>query len=94
METKQAESELICGLSCAEDKSCTSFNYKTSGSGKGECELSSKTGEETSDVDDKIYHAELFNHLAVIERVSIQFNIGLCTLLFVIADTVVGYCCM
>ena len=81
METKQADSESICGLYCAADKSCTSINYKTSGSRKGQCELNNKTVEETSDVDDKTHHAE-FNHLAVIKRVSIQFNIGLYNLLF------------
>ena len=65
IETKQAGSELECGLHCIADKSCTSINYKTSGDGKGRCELNNKT----SHVDDKIHDLE-FNHLAVIERVS------------------------
>ena len=65
METKQAKSELICGYYCAKNKSCTSINYKTSGDGKGRCELNNKT----SHVDDKVHDQE-FNHLAVIERVS------------------------
>ena len=69
VETKQAGSELECGLHCIADKSCTSINYKTSGIGKGRCELNDKTVEETSHVDDKIHDPE-FNHLAVIERVS------------------------
>ena len=65
IETKQAGSELECGLHCIADKSCTSINYKTSGDGKGRCELNNRT----SHVDDKIHDLE-FNHLAVIERVS------------------------
>ena len=65
METKQAKSELKCGYYCSKNKSCTSINYKTSGKGKGRCELNNKT----SHVDDKIHDLE-FNHLAVIERVS------------------------
>ena len=69
IETKQAGSELECGLHCLADKSCTSVNYKTSGIGKGLCELNDKTVEETSNVDEKIHDPE-FDHLAVIERVS------------------------
>ena len=67
IETKQAGSELECGLHCIANKSCTSINYKTSGIGKGE--LNDKTVEETPDVHDKIHDPE-FNHLAVIKRVS------------------------
>ena len=70
IETKQADSEVECGLYCIADKSCTSVNYKISGIGKGRCELNDQTTEETFDVDDKIHHPE-FNHLAVNERVSI-----------------------
>ena len=70
IETKQADSELECGFYCAADKSCASINYKTSGIGKGRCELNDKTVEEISEVDEKIHQPE-FNHLAVIERVSI-----------------------
>ena len=72
IETKQAGNELECGLHCIADKSCTSINYKTSGIGKGRCELNDKTVEETPDVDDKIQDPE-FNHLAVIKRVSSIF---------------------
>ena len=68
------ESEKKCAYRCAVNKSCTSINYKTSGSGKGRCELNNKTVDEPDDVDEKIDHPE-FNHLAVIERVSVQFNI-------------------
>ena len=69
IETKQTGSELECGLHCLADKSCTSVNYKTSGIGKGQCELNDKTVEETPDVDEKIHHPE-FNHLSVVQRVS------------------------
>ena len=82
METIHMDSEMKCGLHCAENKSCTSINYKTSGSDKGRCELNNKTVEETSDVDDKKRDPE-YIHLEVIERVSIQlFYTDLCTLLF------------
>ena len=73
METTQVDSEKKCVFRCAKNKSCTSINYKTSGSDKGKCELNNKTVDET-DVDEKIDHSE-FNHLAVIERVSMQYNL-------------------
>ena len=74
VETEQAHSEIECGVRCiVSEKSCTSVNFKTSGIGKGRCELNKKTVEETSDVDDKIHHPE-FNHLALMKRVSIQVN--------------------
>ena len=79
METIHTDSEMKCGLHCAENKSCTSINYKTSGSDKGRCELNNKTVEETPDVDDK-KHDEEYNHLQVIERVSIQLFILIYTL--------------
>jgi hypothetical protein len=69
METKQAESELECGMCCVADGSCTSVNYKTSGIGKGLCELNNKTFQETSDADEKTHNPE-FNHLAIIKPVS------------------------
>ena len=71
IETKQADSELKCGIHCLGDKSCTSVNYKTSGIGKGRCELNDKTVEKTCNVNDKIHDAE-FNNLVVIRRVSRQ----------------------
>ena len=75
IETKQAGSEVECGMHCVANKSCTSINYKTSGIGKGRCELNNKIAEETSSVDDKIHDPE-FNHLAVIKRVvSLQLKI-------------------
>ena len=80
IKAKRAASELLCGLYCAAEKSCTSINYKTSGSSKGRWELNNKTGEKTSYVDDKKY-AE-FNYLAVIEQVStMQFKIHFMRLL-------------
>ena len=69
IEAKQADSEVVCGLYCIAHKSCTSVNYKTSGIGKGRCELNNKTAGERSDIDDKIHDPE-FNHFAVIKRVS------------------------
>ena len=74
VETEQEHSEIECALRCiVSEKSCTSVNFKTSGIGKGRCELNKKTVEETSDVDGKIHHPE-FNHLALIKLVSIQVN--------------------
>ena len=66
-ETKQAESELECGMLCVADGSCQSVNYKTSGIGKGLCELNNKTLQETSE-DYEETNPE-FNHLHVIKRV-------------------------
>ena len=82
MKAKRADSELICGLYCAAENSCTSINYKTSGSGIGRCELNNKAGEETSYADyKKICRIQLL-YLAVIERVStMQFKIHFMRLL-------------
>ena len=63
IETKQAESELECGLYCVADGSCASVNYKTSGIGKGRCELNSKTS-------DKETRNSEFIHLVVVKEVS------------------------
>ena len=71
IKTKQTGSELECGLHCVAEKSCTSINYKTSGIGKGRCELNDKTIEKTSEVDEKIHHLE-FDHLVVVKQVSIH----------------------
>jgi hypothetical protein len=72
METKQAGSELECGILCVADGSCASVNYKTSGIGKGLCELNSKTlTQETSKADEETNHE--FNHLYVIKKVR-KFN--------------------
>ena len=69
IETKQAGSEFECGLHCVADRSCTSVNYKTSGVGKGRCELNNKTLRE---VPDEETHNPDFVHLAVVKRVSIR----------------------
>ena len=74
METTQVDSERKCAFRCAASKSCTSINYKTSGSDKGRCELNNKKVDETDDGDEKMDLPE-FNHLAVIARVSMQYNI-------------------
>ena len=91
METTQVDSEKKCAFRCAANKSCTSINYKTEGSDKGRCELNNKTVDETDDVDEKIDRQE-FNHLAVIARVSMQYNI--LTFMHFIADIEVGFCRM
>jgi hypothetical protein len=68
IETKQAESELQCGMNCVGVGSCTSVNYKTSGIGKGLCELNSKTLQEISDPDENMHNPE-FSHLYIIKKV-------------------------
>ena len=65
VETKQAGSENECGMYCVRHRSCASANYKTSGVGKGLCELNNKKLQEISDADDKT-NLE-FNHLDVIK---------------------------
>ncbi|CAB4021512.1 Hypothetical predicted protein, partial [Paramuricea clavata] len=67
IQTKQAETELECNMHCVADGSCASVNYKTSGIGKGLCELNSETLEETSDADGSLHNPE-FNHLYIIEK--------------------------
>ncbi len=67
-ETRQAETELECGMQCVGHGSCASVNYKTSGNGKGLCELNSKTLREISDVDRSMHNPE-FNHLYIIKTV-------------------------
>ena len=68
IKTKQAETELECGLHCVADGPCASVNYKTSGIGKGLCELNSKTLQEASDTDGNMHNPE-FNNLYIIEKV-------------------------
>ena len=67
IEIKQADSEFECGIHCVPDKLCASVNYKTSGIGKGRCELNNKTLQETSD--EETYNPE-FTHVVVIKQVS------------------------
>ena len=68
-ERKQTDSEFACSLSCLRDESCASVNYKTSGIGKGLCELNKKSTQERSEVNEKIRDPE-FIHLAIIKQVS------------------------
>ena len=68
-ERKQTDSQLACCLSCVRNESCASVNYKTSGIGKGLCELNKKAIQERSEVEGKIRDPE-FNFLAKIMQVS------------------------
>ncbi|XP_028415955.1 uncharacterized skeletal organic matrix protein 5-like [Dendronephthya gigantea] len=82
IERKQADSELECGLHCVGHESCASVNYKTSGIGKGLCELNKRKSQETSVVDEETNPE--FNHLVktskaesckeILERNSSQTN--------------------
>ena len=65
--TKQAATELECGMHCVADGSCISVNYKMSGIGKGRCELNNKTLQETSEGDQETNPE--FNHLYVVQKV-------------------------
>ena len=67
-EKKQTDSEFACRLSCVRDGFCASVNYKTSGIGKGLCELNNKITQERSKVE-KIRDPE-FNYHSKIKRVS------------------------
>ena len=67
IETKQAESELECGMQCVANESCASVNYKTSGVGRGLCELNSKPSRQEIS---KRLHKPEFNHLYIIKEVS------------------------
>ena len=66
LETRQTETELECGMHCVGHGSCASVNYKTSGNGKGLCELNNKTLREISD---ESMHNPEFNHLYIIKTV-------------------------
>ncbi len=68
IETRQAENELECGMHCLKVGSCASANFKTSGIGKGLCELNNKRLQEVSDDDGSINNEE-FTHLYIIEKV-------------------------
>ena len=72
-ERKQTSNEFACSLSCVRDESCESVNYKTSGIGKGLCELNKKATQERSEVEKKIRDPE-FIHLAMIKHVSINYS--------------------
>ena len=67
IETKQAKSELECGTRCVRKESCASVNYKTSGAGKGLCELNSEPSRQAIS---KRLHKPEFNQLYIIKKVS------------------------
>ncbi|XP_028414334.1 collagen alpha-1(XII) chain-like [Dendronephthya gigantea] len=60
--SQHANTELECSMHCVGDQSCASVNFKTSGTGKGLCELNSKTIKAISYVDGSMNNPE-FNHL-------------------------------
>ena len=74
LQTKQAESELHCGLLCFRHQLCASVNYKTSGTGKGRCELNYKKLDRASYADEEKKSLE-FNHLDMIDLVSKRTHI-------------------
>ena len=57
-----------CSIQCIADGSCVSVNFKTSGIGKGRCELNDKTMEEISDGDGNTQNPE-FDHLYITFKV-------------------------
>ncbi len=71
--TKQAGSENECVMYCVRDGLCSSVNYKTSGIGKGRCELNKKILQETLDVDGSVHDPE-FNYLVIFKPVSKIMN--------------------
>ena len=85
-ERKQTNSEFACSLYCVRNESCASVNYKTSGIGKGLCELNKKTTQERSEVDEKIRDPE-FVHLAMIKQVSITKLLFFFSPIFVVHST-------
>ena len=71
IETRQAETEFECGLHCVRHGSCVSVNYKTSGIGKGLCELNSKALRDIADQEKsvKVVNDPDFSHLYIIKKV-------------------------
>ncbi|CAB4044266.1 Hypothetical predicted protein, partial [Paramuricea clavata] len=67
VKTKQTETELECGMHCVANGLCASVNFKTSGNGKGLCELNSKTLQEASDAVGSMHNPE-YNHLYIIRK--------------------------
>ena len=68
--TEQAKNELECALFCARHTSCTSINYKTSGVGKGLCELNNQHVQEMPEGEHKTYNLAEFTHLKIIKKVT------------------------
>ncbi|XP_028398844.1 sushi, von Willebrand factor type A, EGF and pentraxin domain-containing protein 1-like [Dendronephthya gigantea] len=67
IDTKQTNDELECAMHCVDDGSCESVNYKTSGIGKGLCELNNSTLPKTSNANERIRNPE-FDHLYIDEK--------------------------
>jgi hypothetical protein len=63
---RQRQSLNVVYIALATDH--VSVNYKTSGIGKGLCELNSKTLQEITDKDENVKNPD-FNHLYIIEMV-------------------------
>ena len=67
IESRQAKTKLECGIHCVRHGSCVSVNYKTSGIGKGLCELNNKTLQNANDYE--IMKNPDFSHLYIIKTV-------------------------
>ena len=72
IETRHAETEFECGMLCVAHGSCVSVNCKTSGIGKGRCELNSKTFQDTSDDNEYTRNPE-FEHIYIFQEVRNNF---------------------
>ena len=68
IDKKHADTESECFMNCVGYRSCASVNFKTSGSGKGLCELNSKTLRDTSYADGSMYNPE-FTHFYKVTKV-------------------------
>ncbi|XP_028396104.1 uncharacterized skeletal organic matrix protein 5-like isoform X2 [Dendronephthya gigantea] len=66
IETKQAETESECGMYCVRHETCASANYKTSGIGKGRCELNTISSDAEKETNPE------FNHLVIVKRSSAE----------------------
>ena len=77
IETKYAETELVCSRRCVGHESCVSVNYKTSGIGKGRCELNSKTLQDTSYDQESSSNPE-FKHIFIIKKVRKEIEKSSC----------------
>ena len=64
IKTKQTSNKIECGLLCVRHGSCASVNYKTSGVGKGRCELNNQTLQQASY--DHVLKKPEFNHFSIL----------------------------
>lgn len=69
IERRHANTEFECGLYCLRNASCTSINYKISGSSKGLCELNNRSLRQTFDGAETMVHNPEFNYLYISEKV-------------------------